>query len=93
MAKAVMLVAKIERKNTIEPTARLARKKSSVLALRLAKGQAADHPDDNQVNGDDDDRNHERSPFGSLTSGSTFSRCFGQANLTSTAIITAARIE
>ena len=37
MAKAVMLVAKIERKNTIEPTARLARKKSSVFAFDLRK--------------------------------------------------------
>ena len=58
MAKAVMLVAKSDRKNTIEPTARLARKKSSVFALRPAEGDAADHRDDDQVDADNDDRNH-----------------------------------
>ena len=37
IAKAVMLVANSDRKNTIEPTVRLARKKSSVLACVLRK--------------------------------------------------------
>ena len=39
MAKAVMLVAKSDRKNTISPTERLARKKSSVFALDLRKAR------------------------------------------------------
>jgi hypothetical protein len=63
MATAVILVANSDRKNTISPTERLARKKSCV-RLRLAKGQAVNHPDDNQVNGDNNDRDHERSPSG-----------------------------
>jgi len=37
IAKAVMFVAKIDRKKTIDPTARLARKKSSVFALERLK--------------------------------------------------------
>ena len=39
MAKAVMLVANSDRKNTIAPTERLARKKSSVFACDLRKAR------------------------------------------------------
>ena len=71
-----MLVAKRDRKKTIGPMERLARKKSSVFSLPRLEGDAADEGDDRQINQNDNDRNH-------LAGGSvsSFSRCLGQARL------------
>src|SRR5437868_9912080 len=100
MAKAVMLVAKIDRKNTISPTDRFARKKSSVFVLPRRKAtlptkaistkyaQTTMTGSITVVYGQ-----WPSAGLGAFSSGLDYFWRVGQANLKSTAIIIAARIE
>jgi len=64
------------------------------VGLTLLESHQPDAGDHRQVGEYHDDRDHQCfSPFCPSLGGSTSSRCFGHANLTSSAIITAARME
>ena len=86
MAKAVMLVAKRERKKTSGPIGAAGEEKILRVLLASPEGNAADEGDDRQINEDDDD--------GIITvAPGRPSRCLGQAVFTRMAIMAAARME